>query len=384
VNLLQQQIITAIDGAAETIQAVSHQIHARPELGYQEVFASDLLARTFERFGFRVERGFAGIPTAFCARKAPAASGSAGRKVAFLAEYDALPELGHACGHNVIASSALAAGIGLGAVVDQAGGEVWVIGTPAEETDGAKCYMVERNAFAGLDAALMVHPYAGSYTAAPTLALSMVQVDFYGRPSHAAAAPWEGINALDAVIQLFNSLNALRQQVTPDVRMHGIITNGGDAANIIPEHTQAAFYLRAAARAMVVELLERFTACAQGAGLATGCRVEISRPEKDFYDMRTHRPLAERFRDYMTGELGSGPFQDAPDSFGSSDIGNVSHVVPAIQPLVDITQGQPYLPHTAEFAQAACSPYADAAVLRAGKGLALTGLVVLVDGGILG
>jgi metal-dependent amidase/aminoacylase/carboxypeptidase family protein len=182
---------------------------------------------------------------------------------------------------------------------------------------------------------------------------------------------------------LFNSLNALRQQITPDARIHGIITHGGDAANIIPEHTQAAFYLRAASRNTVLDLIERFTACAEGAALATGCRMEISRPEKDFYDMRNHRPLAERFRDYMTGELGAGTFKDAPDSFGSSDIGNVSHVVPAIQPLVDITAGQPYLPHTAEFARAASSPYADKALLRAGKGLALTGLDVLLDGSIL-
>lgn len=379
-NELQQKIITIIDQAAETILSISHQIHAHPELGYQENYACDLLSRTLEDYGFEVERGFSGIPTAFRARK----SGGVGRKVAFLAEYDALPGLGHACGHNVIAASAMAAGIGLGAVVELAGGEAWVIGTPAEETNGAKCTMVEREAFAGLDAALMIHPYAGNYTIAPTLALSMVQVDFYGRPAHAAAAPWDGVNALDAVIQLFNSLNALRQQVTPDVRMHGIITKGGDAANIIPEHTQSVFYLRADKRATVARLVERFTACAEGAALATGCWLEVSRPEKDFYDMRSHIPLAERFRDYMTGELGAGAFQHAPDTFGSSDIGNVSYVLPAIQPLVDITGGGSVMPHTAEFAEAACSPEADVALLRAGKGLALTGLDVLQDESLLG
>ncbi|MFM8321384.1 MAG: M20 family metallopeptidase [Chloroflexota bacterium] len=372
-NPLQQRLTGAIDAARETILSVSHQIHAHPELGYQEVFASDLLARTLQAAGFQVESGFAGIPTALRAWK-----GRGGRRVAFLAEYDALPGLGHACGHNVIAASALAAGIGLGAVAEQAGGEVWVVGTPAEETDGAKCYMVERGVFDGLDAVLMVHPYAGSYTTAPTLALSAVTVDFYGRPAHAAASPWEGVNALDAVIQLFNSLNALRQQLTPDVRIHGIISQGGDAPNIIPEHTQAKFYLRAARRETVAELNRRFEAAAQGAALASGCRVEIVHPEKDFWDMRTALPLAERFRNYMVDALGAEAFRDAPDSFGSSDIGNVSHVAPAIQPLVDITGGQPYLPHTPEFARAACSPAADQAIVRAGKGLALTGLDVLL------
>jgi len=375
----QEKILRVIDDAAGTILSVSHQIHDHPELGYQEVFASSLIADTLIAHGFEVERGYASIPTAFCARR----GSDRGPRVAFLAEYDALPGVGHGCGHNIIATSALSAGIGLGAVVTELEGDVWVIGTPAEETDGAKVVMVERGAFQSVDAALMIHPHEGNYYMTESLAMDALEVTFFGRPSHAAAAPWEGINALDAMIQTFNSMNALRQQVRPDARLHGVIVEGGVAPNIIPDHTVGRFYLRAKTRQYLNELVEKFKACVQGAALATGTRFEIKNYENSFDDMVNNLVLAERMHDYFTQVLSSAPFKRAPETFGSVDMGNVSHVVPGVHVLIDIADGKSLSPHTPEFQQAVATPYADAALLRAGKALALTGYDVLTDAGFL-
>ena len=236
-NPLQNKIIAAIDAAASELVSASHQIHDKPELGYEELFASKLLEDTIESHGFHVERGLAGIPTAFRARK----GNPEGPRVAFLAEYDALPEIGHACGHNVIATSALTAAIGLGAVVEELGGEVHLIGTPAEESSGAKVDLVEKGVFDEVDAAMMIHPYKGNYTAMQSLAIDAYKVEFFGVAAHAAAAPWDGKNALDGLILLFTSLNALRQHIRPDARIHGIISHGGAAPNIVPEYTEGSF-----------------------------------------------------------------------------------------------------------------------------------------------
>jgi len=369
------KIITAINAAADLIFSISHQIHAQPEIAYQEFFASGLLADALESFGFQVERGITGIPTAFRASK----GNPDGPRVAFLAEYDALPELGHACGHNIIAASALSAGIGLGAIVDDLPGQVLVIGTPAEETSGAKVEMVKLGIFNDVDAALMIHPFAGNYTLTEALALDAIQVEYFGAPAHAAAAPWDGKNALDALVLLFTSLNALRQQIKPDARIHGIITHGGVAPNIIPEYTAGRFYLRAHTRTYLNELVEKFQVCVQAAAAASGTRAETSHFESSFDDMANNVTLAQRMTDYMSQSLGAGSFGTKPDSGGSSDMGDVSHVVPGINVNIDITNGQKFFPHTHEFCLAAASAYADQAMLRAGKGLALTGYDFLHD-----
>lgn len=371
----QNKILQAIDEASATILSVSHQIHDHPELGFQEIFAANLLVETLESFGFQVERGFAAIPTAFCARKGD----PGGPRLAFLAEYDALPEIGHACGHNFIAASALSAGIGLGAVAADLPGEVWVVGTPAEETDGAKVMMVARGAFNDLDAALMVHPYSNNYSVPETLALDALQVEFFGKTSHAAAAPWEGKNALDALLLLFNSINALRQQIRPDARINGIITHGGVAANIIPDYAVGRFYLRAKQRLYLNQMVENFNACVQAATVATGTRAQVSNYEGSFNEMVNNITLAQRMTDHMSRTLDAGAFMEKPDSFGSADMGDVSQVVPAIHVMIDITSGQPISPHTREFCAAAAAPFADQALLRAGKGLALTGYDFLQD-----
>ncbi|MGD0612309.1 MAG: M20 family metallopeptidase [Anaerolineales bacterium] len=373
-NKQQRRILETIDSAADRMISVSHQIHDRPELGSSETFASGLLADTLEELGFEVERGFAGIPTAFRARK----GSSRGPCVAFLAEYDALPEIGHGCGHNIIATSALTAGVGLGALIPELPGQVIVFGTPAEETDGAKVPMVNSGCFDAVDAALMIHPYNANYTHTEALAYDAIQISFYGKASHASAAPWEGKNALDGVLLTFASVNALRQQMRPDARIHGVITKGGVAPNIIPDHTEARFYVRARERGYLNLLSEQFRACARGAAEATGTRVEFVNYESGFDDIVNNTTLAERVRDYLV-ELGCAPFKHAPDSFGSTDMGNVSHVVPAVHLLIDITGSEPLGLHTREFAQAAAQPLADTALVRAGKGLALAGYDVLVD-----
>lgn len=369
------QIIQAIDGASQVILQVSQKIHSHPELGYAETYASGLLAETLEGFGFQVERGFAGLPTSFCARK----SGGKGPRVAFLAEYDALPGIGHGCGHNIIATTALAAGIGLGALVEKLNGEVWVMGTPAEETDGGKVVMVQRGVFDGVDAALMVHPHEGNFIRTESLAMDAIEVSYYGKPAHAATAPWEGKNALDAIILLFSNLNALRQQIQPDARLHGIIVEGGKAPNIIPDFAQARFYVRARQRSYLNELGEKFKACAQAAADATGTRVETANYENSFDDMVNNMTIAERVVDYLTQALGSGSFGRAPENFGSVDMGNVSHRLPAVHVLVDIANGMKLIPHTAEFCAAAISEYAEQAILRSGKALALTGYDLLTE-----
>ena len=374
-NPIQNKIINAIDAETETIFSASHQIHDHPELGYAEKFASNLLIKTLESQGFKVERGAAGLETAFLARKGK----PGGRVVGFCAEYDALPELGHACGHNVIAASALAAGIGLGAALEKdLPGEVVVIGTPAEESDGAKSLMVERGVFKDVDVVLMIHPFNGNYVHTESLALDAIKMSFSGKPAHAAMAPWEGINALDALVLTFTNINALRQQVRPDARMHGIIAKGGDAPGIIPDDTEGRFYVRARDRAYLNELHQRVKICAQAAAMATGTQVEFERFENSMDEMVNNAPLARRAGDYSEA-LGAAPFKVAPDSFGSIDMGNVSRVVPGIHMLIDISGGKYAGVHTREFAYLAGQNFADKAIILSGKALALAGYDVISD-----
>ena len=375
-DINQKKICTFIDTEKERLLSTSHQIHARPELGNQEIFASGLLAEMLEGYGFKVERNYLDIPTAFRACKT-------GRKerprVSFLAEYDALPGVGHGCGHNVIATASLGAGIGLGAVIAELEGEVCVIGTPAEETTGAKVTMVRKGAFQDIDLSMMIHPYNGNYYVTEALAVNAVSVRFKGRPSHAAASPWDGLNALDAMILLFNNIGALRQQLRPDARIHGVITNGGAAANIIPDLTEALFNVRAMQRDYLNSLMGKFKDCARAAALATGTELEVTVFENGYDNMVNNLTLAERFRDHMVDHLGSEPFQRAPDSFGSIDMGNVSKVVPAVHILINITEDPAVSLHTEAFKRAARTPLADQVMLRAAKGLALTAYDALTD-----
>ena len=363
-----------IDEIGEELIRLSQTIHANPELAFEEYESMALLADTAAAHGFDVVRGVAGLETAFVATSR---GEEAGPTVAFVAEYDALPGLGHACGHNIIGTAATGAALATQALRAQLPGTVKLIGTPAEERGGGKVIMVERGVFDAVDAAMMIHPGTKAMTTRGTLASNKVEFEFFGRTAHAAATPDLGINALDACIQTFNNINALRQHLTPDVRIHGIITHGGQAPNIVPEYAAAAFSVRAATSEAAFDVLQKVIRCAQAGALAAGATVEYK--HRTHYANRIANPTMARLFGANISQLGELVQEPLPDErMGSSDMGNVSQVVPSIHPYVTIadpgTSG-----HTAEFAAAAASPRGDQALLRAAKAMAMTAIELLCE-----
>ncbi|HHU69227.1 MAG TPA: M20 family metallopeptidase, partial [Thermoanaerobacterales bacterium] len=324
------------------------------------------------------ERGICGLPTAF---KAVYRGKGEGPTVAFLAEYDALVGMGHACGHNLIGPISIGAAIALREVMDDIAGSIVVFGTPAEETDGAKVMMSEKGVFDSVDAAMMVHPSDKNSVLSSSLAMDAIEFVYTGKAAHAAAVPHEGINALDAVIILFNSINALRQQLKDDVRIHGIISEGGVAPNIIPERAVARFYIRAAERLYVDEVVEKVLSCAKGAALATGAKLSTRNFEVSFDNLITNETLAKAFEKNMKF-VGVKDILSTGEGPGSTDMGNVSHRAPAIHPYIAIApEGTPG--HSKLFLEAAASPTAHDALILAAKSLALTGYDVLTDSKLL-
>jgi amidohydrolase len=296
--------------------------------------------------------------------------------VAFLAEYDALPGLGHACGHNIIGTAAVGAALALAPLLSELSGSVHVFGTPAEETNGAKVPLAAGGAFAGIDAAMMIHPSGRTVLAAPSLAMDALEFRFRGRAAHAASAPHEGINALDAVILTFNAINALRQHVRPDVRIHGIITKGGEAPNIVPEEAVARFYVRAARRRYLNQVVEKVINCARAGALATGAELTVSNFEYSFDEMRNNSALAAAMEANLS-RLGE-EVVPSGEGMGSLDMGNVSHVVPAIHPYISIG-GPGLVSHTREFAAAAGGEGGVRGLMIGAKALAATALDVLLN-----
>ena len=350
---------------------LSHDLHSHPEIRFEEQRSSALLADVLDEPGFEVERGVAGLPTAFVATY-----GSGEPTVALLAEYDALPQLGHACGHNLIATWAIGAGIALRRALPGFAGTLKVIGTPAEEGGGGKVIMADAGIFKGLSAAIMMHPRDTTYLDRGSLARTFYTVEFFGKSAHAAAAPEKGINALDAILQVFFSLSAMRQHLKPDVRIHGVITDGGAAVNIVPEHAAAEFLVRAREQEYLEEVKRRFRALCEGAALATGARLELT--EGLSYQARVcNSALVDVFRDNLTA---LGFDYDTPPSeggVGSSDIGNVSRLVPTIHPYLKICH-KGVGGHTPEFAAAAAGPLADEMTAAGATMLAWTAADVLL------
>lgn len=371
---MHQKIVAAIDAAAGELTALARKIHATPEVAFQERQASAWLTETLDRHGFRTQRGIAQLETAF---RAEIDGNGRGPTVAILAEYDAMPEIGHACGHNLICTAALGAGIGLAAVRNALPGRVLVLGTPAEEGGGGKVIMLERGAFAGVDAAMMFHPAGYTLSERPSLASYRLALKFLGKPAHAAAKPDEGINALDAMIQTFSAIGLLRQQLRDDTRVHGIITYGGAAPNIIPDRAEALFTCRAADAAYAKKVLDRVIACAEGASTATGAKIEYT-VRKGYDAIKANRPLAETFSKHLAS-LGM-PLDTAPEKprMGSTDMGDISQAIPSIHPYVSIgpkTLGG----HTIEFREAALTDKGFAAMLAAAKAMALTSYDLLTQ-----
>ena len=353
-------------------------MHANPELAFEERHAHAALTDFLAERGFAVERGAFGLETGF-----RATAGSGGPTIAVLCEYDALPGVGHACGHNLIAEAGIAVGLGLEAALREGGGTVVVLGAPAEESGGGKIELIRSGAFEGVDAAMMLHPTGGANVAPGRtlsrpryIAIHGLRVEYFGRSAHAAAGPWQGLNALDAVIHAFNGISLLRQQLRPTARVHGVITKGGDAPNVIPDHTAAHFYVREETQARLEALEPRVLACFEAAALATGCRLEHHWDGHPYSDLLTSGPIAEayeRHADALGLDVGREPRQVG----ASTDMGNVSYTVPAIHPSFTIEAESSN--HTPGFTAAAGSEDAHARTLLAAKALCLTALELYAD-----
>lgn len=354
--------------------ALSDDLAAHPEVSGEEYESSRKIVALLREGGFDVDYPFLSIDTAF--RAVRGRPGSAGR-VALMAEYDALPEIGHACGHNLHGAMSVLAGLALAPLMDSIDGELVLLGTPAEETNGAKVVMADKGVFDGFDLALMIHCYCGkTFVPYRSLAMDAIEFTFRGKASHAAGAPWEGRNALNGVQLLFHAVDMLRQHVRPEVRMHGIISRGGAAPNIVPETASARFYFRAPRRDELNGILDQVHDCARGAALATGTEAEWHHFELSFDDVLPNGP-AEAMMEEVFRELGV-PLSPAPGPLGSSDVGNVSYRCPTIQPEMDIA-GRDVAGHTREFAAAVIGPRAHEALVTGARALACAVLRTFSD-----
>jgi amidohydrolase len=382
VNKLKERVCQIVDQRAAELIETADWIHAHPEIGHQEVEASRRLSSLLASAGIPVEMGTAGMATAF---KAQLGSDAVQRpRVAILAEYDALPGLGHGCGHNLIGTSAVGAGLALKEVMPELDGSVWVLGTPAEESaapnSGGKVHMVNAGLFAEVDAAIMFHPATETaVTLDRSLAARGFEFYFHGRAAHAAGAPEEGINALDAVVLMYNAISALRQQVRSDVRIHGIILSGGAAANIIPDYAAIRYRTRADDSEYLAEIVDRVVACAEGAAKATGCRLEWTEYMPGYENTMPNRILLELMSANLRS-LGVAVNNERRRSGrGSTDFGNVSRRVPGIEARIAITNIIETPGHSVEFREAAGSDHGRQAMLTAAKGLAMTAVDLLTD-----
>jgi amidohydrolase len=375
---LKKRANADVDGRRRELVELSLRIHGNPEIAFEEHASAAALTGFLEANGFVVERGICEIPTAF-----RATVGSGEPRIAILAEYDALPGVGHGCGHNIIGTASCAAGIALRPLIGVTGGTLMVIGTPAEEAAGGKVYMAARGAFDGLACALMVHPGNRNTAVAFALACLELDVEFEGRAAHAAARPEAGLNALDAMVAAFVNIGLLRQQIRDSARIHGIITEGGQAVNVIPHHTAAKLLVRSEDDEYMDEVLKpKVLGCFQGAAAATGCELKYRWGEDSRYKaMRTNRALADAYRANVEALGRQVTDQESHRSMGSTDMGNVSRLVPAIHPSIAIAP-QDVPVHTVEFRELAASESGHQGLIDSAKALAMTAIDVLVDEGL--
>ncbi len=365
----------AVEDVAPDLVALSHFVHAHPEIGYEEFESAEAVARAAEAAGFVVERAVAGRETAFRATK-----GHGELVVAYCAEYDALPDVGHACGHNIIAAASLGAAIGLAAVADEIGVTVQLLGTPSEEGGGGKIDLINAGYFDGVHAAMMVHPWPDERLDATCLAVDHFDVVYEGKEAHASAAPYEGINALDALTIAQVAVGLLRQQLHPGDQVHSIIVEGGVAANIIPRRAVGRYMARSVTAERLAELRQRLNACFEAGALATGARLSVNELGQPFSHMETDPDLLRLYR--RAAEARGRRFErddaGAPKPTISTDMANVSLVVPSIHPLLAIpTDGA--VNHQPEFTAACVTPEADAAVIDGAVMLAHTAIAAATD-----
>lgn len=370
IDALKIRVDAAVASHADRLLRISHEIHARPELAFEERHAHDLLTATLENAGLTVERSAFGLETAFAAR---AGSGD-GPLIAVLCEYDALPGIGHACGHNVIAATSLGAGLAAAALADELGGSLLVLGTPAEEGGGGKVTMAENGAFDGVDAALMIHPAGLDLARFAAIAIQQVEVTYRGHAAHAAAAPQLGRNALDAAVLGYLNVAALRQHILPTERVHGIFTDGGTAPNVVPASASTFWYVRSPSVAGLAALKDRVLAALEAGAAATGCTMEHEWQHPAYADMVDNDVLVDLYGANLarTGRVLVEP-DDQMKVVGSTDMGNISHLVPSIHPTIAVSP--PNVPiHTTDFERFAGGSEGDQAVLDGARTLA--GIVV--------
>ena len=364
---IKEQIGAEIETIAQDLFAISDFLKANPETAYQEFKACEHLSRVLNENGFRVQKGVGNVETAFLARPSDCQPGRP--TVAFLAEYDALPKIGHGCGHNLIAAASLGAAMALKRILGSEAGGLAIVGTPAEEGGGGKVRLAEAGVFDDIDAAMMFHPGQLNIPGKDMLGRIKFKTEFFGRTAHASGSPDRGINALDAMVSAYANINAIRQHLRPDGRIHGIITHGGDAPNIIPDYAAGLFYVRAGSRSYRDEIFERVKNCVQGAALAIGAesKIEIDPPKLD--PMKRNAVLEDTVRANMEA---LGITLDTDDGRrGSSDIGNLSHYLPAIHPVLAIV-GSEIPGHSVKFCEATTSVRGRETLLNAAKMLAMT------------
>lgn len=369
-------VIDHIDKSAGALWALSLDLHRHPEIGFKEKYACAKISRFLEERGFTLARGVANLPTAFRARRPANRAGKP--SVSFLAEYDALPGLGHACGHNIIGMASAGAGAALASVVSPDTGGVIVFGTPAEEGGGGKVIMTDKGIFQGVEAAMMMHPAGETRAEVNFLALAELHFHFYGKASHASATPEQGINALDGVLGTFSAISALRQHLPSVDRVHGIITEGGEAPNIVPAKAAAWFYARSDTSENLELLIKKVVDCARGAARSSGARLRVKRNPITYAPMRVNSAFAGLFRENLE-KLGiKEPNPLPPLAMGSSDVGNVSQKIPTIHPQIQMVAPE-VSAHTPAFANAAGGPPGRKNLILGAKALAMTGLDILLD-----
>jgi len=374
IEKLKLKVKDSVELQRQQLIQLSLNIHDNPELGFEEEKASVWLTGYLEEGGFHVERGIADLATAF-----RATYGQGSPRIALLAEYDALPKMGHGCGHNIIAASALGAAVASKSIIDQLGGSVVVLGTPGEEVFGGKIDMVKAGVFKEIDVAMIVHPDVRNMVTIQALSCSSLEVEFFGRPAHAAAQPYKGINALEAMILAFTSINSLRQHIRSEARIHGIITDGGEAPNIVPAHSAAVFLIRAPDNEYLAELKDRVLNCFTGASVASGARLEYRWRDRAYAPMKNNATLAQLFSQNLESLGRHVEAFDPRFGFGSTDMGNVSQVVPSIHPTIAIASPEVFI-HTQEFASAAASEAGHEGLMDAARAMAMTVADILQPG----
>lgn len=367
-NQNKEQVLKKAEDLKNRLSQICQTIHENPELGFKEHKASQILTEFLEEEGFEVEKGCADLETAFRAQ----IKGSEGRPViGILCEYDALPGIGHACGHNIIAASSVGAAAAAAVLLKDYAGAITVLGTPSEEgSGGGKQIMWDAGVMKDVDCTMMFHPGPQTVIRDKTLAIQALRFTFHGRSAHAGAAQEEGRNAVEAVIHTFNGINSLRGHLKKDVNIHGIITKGGEASNIIPDLAEAEFGVRASTLEELEHVLERVSLCAQGAAIMTGCTAEITRLGIAYADLIPNETILKLVEDNLEELSVPIDVREAPAALASTDVGNLSHYIPSIQCMIGI--GTPVLPHTAPFADACAGETGAAIALTAAKALAMT------------